>query len=413
MHAATKIELREIGTIKPYEKNAKRHPKEQIEKLAAIIKRHGFDQPIVVDSAGVIIKGHGRLLASKQLGLKKVPVLVRSDLSPAQVREARIADNRVSELGSWDDELLAEDMREALALFADDFDADLLGLKASFVEAHVRMHGEIEEDEIPEPPKNPITKKGDLWLLGEHRLLCGDSTDVKNIAYLFDGVQKAALCQTDPPYGVNFLKNKRGMRGSGFETTAHSDIVSDDLDGPALQSFLEAVIKNAVPYLENHAAWYLWHPMLTQGTFFAAAAAADILIHRQIIWVKPQMILTRSGQYHWRHELCFYGWRRGFPANWYGSKAQTSVWELGRDSGVAEHPTQKPVALFKPAFENHTRVGDVAFEPFAGSGSQLICAEQLERRVVALELEPKYCDVIVQRWETLTGQKADRVKAQH
>ena len=383
MHAATKIELRDIGTIKPYEKNAKRHPKEQIEKLAAIIKRHGFDQPIVVDSAGVIIKGHGRLLASKQLGLKKVPVLVRGDLSPAQVREARIADNRVSELGSWDDELLAEDMREALALFADDFDADLLGLKASFVEAHVRITGDIEEVETPDLPKTPVTRVGDVWLMGEHRLVCGDSTD-NNIQLCALNGNKPELIFTDPPYGVNYV--------SRVDESRHKDwggIKNDDLQGEKLIDFLKATVPlDLAPLVYVCCNWRSYFD-------FELAFGKPKSV---CVWDKGSFGLG-SG-YRTQHEFIMF----------FGSIKRTDlsdVWQLNRDSRTDyKHPTQKPIALAAKAI-NDCKAESV-FDPFGGSGSTLLAAEQCGAACFTIELEPKYCDVIVQRWETLTGQKAKR-----
>lgn len=239
---------------------------------------------------------------------------------------------------------------------------------------------------------------------GRHRLLCGDSTKAEDVARLMDG-EKAAVMNTDPPYGIDYTKAKAGMIAARWQPIENDDLT----DGDALQAFLEAAIRTAVPHLNRDCAFYLWHPMLTQGTFFAAAAAAaDILIHRQIIWVKPQLILTRSGMYHWKHELCFYGWVRGNPPPWYGEKNQTTIVEAGRDQDAGQHPTQKPVALFEFPLANHTRPGEVCYEPFAGSGSQVIAAERLGRRCFAMELSPAYCDVIVARWEAFTGRKAVR-----
>ena len=220
--------------------------------------------------------------------------------------------------------------------------------------------------------------------------------------------EKAVLMNTDPPYGIDYIQLKKGIPGSGFRFS--NDVVDADIENDTfasddqLQAFLEAAIRTAVPHLTENTAFYLWHPMLTQGTFFAAAA--DILIHRQIIWVKPGFVLTRSGMYHWKHELCFYGWRRGHVPPWYGIKSQVSVWPIGRDSDHANHPTQKPVELFAIPMRNHSQKGEICYEPFAGSGSQFIAGEQLGRRVYGLEIEPRYCDVIVARWEKLTGKKA-------
>jgi DNA modification methylase len=257
---------------------------------------------------------------------------------------------------------------------------------------------------------------GDLWELGRHRLLCGDSTKAEDVARVMDG-KKAALMNTDPPYGINYgdVANSRvraadvrkGGDGKNYSTHDGKKIENDDLDGIALQDFLERCIRAALPCLIENPAFYLWHPMLTQGTFFAAAAAAaaaDILIHRQIIWVKPSLIMGR-GDYHWRHELCFYGWIRGNRCAWLKGRDQDTVWEVGRENDKI-HPTQKPVKLFEIPMENHTRQGDAVYEPFSGSGSQLIAAEKLGRRCHALEIEPRYVDVAVKRWQNFTGKKA-------
>ncbi len=244
---------------------------------------------------------------------------------------------------------------------------------------------------------------GELWLIdgGRHRLLVGDSTKAENVARVMDG-EKAVLMNTDPPYGIDYSKLKDGIPDSGFANHQKKwgDVENDTLtDGDALQAFLEEMIRVAVPHLRDDCAFYFWHPMLTQGTFFAAAAAADILIHRQIIWVKPGFVLTRSGMYHWKHELCFYGWRRGNPPPWYGDKSQVSVWELGRDNDSGQHPTQKPVELFARPIRNHAKRGEWVYEPFAGSGSQYIAAHREGVCCAGLELMPRYCEVVLARCE--------------
>ncbi len=233
--------------------------------------------------------------------------------------------------------------------------------------------------------------------------MCGDATSAADLKLLM-GTAHAVLMNTDPPYGIDYVKNGKSKNQSkGFE-----DIANDNLDGAGLQKFLEDCIKVAVPHLTKNAAFYLWHPMLTQGTFFAAAAAAaDILISRQIIWVKPSMVFGR-GDYHWRHELCFYGWRRGHKPPFYGSRNQTTVWEAGRENEKI-HPTQKPVLLFETPILNHAKNGEVVYEPFAGSGSQFMAAEKHGRLCYGMELNPLYCDAIIQRWEKATKGKAEKL----
>jgi len=269
--------------------------------------------------------------------------------------------------------------------------------------------GDVVEDEIPEPPENPTTQRGDVWLLGDQRLVCGDSTDPATIALACEG-RTAKLLHSDPPFGVNYVATKNGIPRSGFRKASEQwgDIVNDDLQGEKLQAFLESVFRACLPNLDR-AAWYMWHAQIggQQDPTAAAMATLGVLIHRVVIWKKPGFVLTRSGMYHWSHEPCFFGWVKGQQPAWLGDKSQRSVWEVGRD-GTKNHPTQKPVELFAIPIRNHLHRGELTLEPFAGSGSQVIAAEQLERRCAAVEYEPRYCDVVVQRWEALTGRSAER-----
>lgn len=408
-----------VSRVKPYARNAKRHPPEQIEYIAALIKEHGFDQPIVVDAKGVIIKGHGRLLAAKRLGMSEVPVIVR-DLPAGVAAAARMGDNRVGEFG-WDIPMLTGDVVAHLSdpgfkLELTGFTLSSLGLEADEATGEVVQTGNFDEEEIERAPPTPVvedeapplpkkatSKLGQVWQLGAHRLACMDSGDPATWETLMCG-DKAKLLATDPPYGVAYTKTKVGMINEDW-----GDIKNDDLQGKALQEFLERVFKACLPHLDR-AAWYLWHACLTEGFFSAAAAAAaDVFLHRQIVWVKPHLILTRSGMYHWKHEPCFYGWIRGQQPAWYGPKNQTSIWEIPHDDKKRVHPTQKPLEVFAIPIRNHLQQGEVCIEPFAGSGSQLIAAEQLGVSCRAAELAPEYCDVIIERWQNLTGGKAKLV----
>ncbi len=268
----------------------------------------------------------------------------------------------------------------------------------------------IAEDDVPEPPKKPITKPGDLWLLGEHRLLCGDSTKSDQVERLFKK-ERAGLMNTDPPYGINFDNASLGPSRKDY-----AKIENDDLCDAKLQAFLESVFRVTTAHaLNQNAAWYLWHAHLTQGYFAAAAAAANVVLHRQIIWVKNRLILGR-GHYHWKHEPCFMGWVKGSQPPDYGAgngeRTQTTVWEIAglgtKDRAEFDHASPKPVQLFAIPIVKHLKPGEICFEPFSGSGPQFIAAQQLGRRCFGIEIEPKYCDVIVKRWETLTGEKAKR-----
>ena len=419
----TKIALpRSLADLVPAPYNPRKISPAAISGLKHSISTFGDLSGIVWNSrSGCLVAGHQRLASLRALhgdklrfeggavvtpGGDRFPVRV-VDFTMAQERAANVAANNPMIAGEFDDgiEALLESIK---ADDAEMFERLRLDALADSLFPNAAEPGECDPDETPPAPVTPITKPGDLWLLGEHRLLCGDSTKADDVARVMAG-ERAVLMNTDPPYGIDYAAIKNGIPGSGFKDiqARGGDITNDDLtDGAALQDFLERMIRAAIPSLIENPAFYLWHPMLTQGTFFAAAAAADILIHRQIIWVKPNMVLTRSGMYHWKHELCFYGWIRGNPCAWLGNKSQVSVWELGESQSGRNHPTQKPVALFDAPILNHTRKGDIVYEPFAGSGSQFIAAHQLSRKCYGLEIEPKYCDVIVSRWEKFTGGKA-------
>lgn len=392
---AQRIEHWPVERLKPYERNARVHSPAQIEQIAASIRRFGFNNPVLVDSRDGIIAGHGRVAAAKKAGVHTVPVIVLDHLTDAERRAYILADNRIAENAAWDSDLLTA---ELAALNDEEFDLGLLGFDEHELERMLATDDDGRADECPEAPETPVTRRGDLWVLGRHRVLCGDATSADDVARVMDG-RKADMYATDPPYGVAY-NDETGNAASKFGV-----IANDENDGPRLQQFLSEVFAAWLPFLNDDAAWYLWHAQMTQGFFAAAAAAAaQLLVHRQIVWVKPSLVLGH-GDYHWRHELCFYGWRQGHRAQWLGDRTQTTVWEVGRENdGI--HPTQKPVELFARPMRFHTTAGDICAEPFAGSGTQLIAAEKMTRRCYATELEPKYCDVIVNRWQQYTNEAA-------
>lgn len=391
-----RYEIRKLKDLKPAPWNPRKISPEALKGLQASIKKFGLVEPVIINEDGEIIGGHQRVKALEALGKNEAEVVV-VNLTKADEKALNIALNNPSLTGEFTNDL--QIVLEEIKLDLPDLFTEL---KLDDLYRPAPKAGLTDADAIPE--KIPArVKTGEIWELGKHRLICGDATSVKDVVDLMDG-KMAVLMNTDPPYGIDYIK----LKGSGY-----GDIENDNLvDGASLQKFLEAAIRAAVPYLKEGTAFYLWHPMLTQGTFFAAAAAADILIHRQIIWVKPSLVLTRSGMYHWKHELCFYGWIRGHKPPWYGDKSQTTVWEVGRENDSI-HPTQKPVELFIRPIKNHTKPGEIIYEPFAGSGSQIIAAEQTERIAYAIEIEPKYCDVIIKRWENFTGQKAKRIGSRY
>jgi DNA modification methylase len=397
-----KIEQWAVDRVKPYERNPRKNAG-AVEAVAASIRDFGFRQPIVVDGEGVIIVGHTRHLAAGKLGMKTVPVHVARDLPPEKVQALRLADNKLHELSTWDMDLLSIELAEVCAAGVD---LELLG----FSEKDLRDAGmgpEIVEDEAPEPLKTAETVRGDLWVLGEHRLLCGDSTDPADVAQVLDG-SKAAMVATDPPYLVDYTGDRPNDSGKDW-TADYREIDIVDAD-----KFFRSLFTNVLQVIAPRAAIYCWHAHKRQGLIAKVWEDLGILDHQQIIWVKPSPVFGRVF-WHFRHEPCMMGWVKGSMPAHDGDQTQSSVWEIdweGKSRIVGnEHPTQKPVEIFARPMRKHTKPGDVCFEPFSGSGTQLVAAEQLSRRCCAIELSPVFVEVAVRRWQNLTGKKAERFGA--
>lgn len=402
-----KIEMWPIERLKPYAHNPRKND-QAIEAMAKAITSYGFRIPILAKSSGDMVDGHLRLKAAYALNISEVPVIPCDDMTEEQIKAFRLSVNRMAELAEWDFDLLKIEMEN---MKLSDIDIDPIGFDNEFLQGLFsdEKQGLTDPDDIPDLPEDEptITKPGDVWLLGNHRLLCGDSTMKNDVERLMGG-GKAMVMQTDPPYGVAYDNALRPNPG-----VAKPRIANDDkIDGEEMQSFLENMLTASMDCMDDHAAYYFWHPMLTQGTYVAAAAAAaaaGILIHRQIIWVKPVLLLGR-GDYHWKHELCFYGWKKGNRPPFYGPRNQHTIWEIGnvsqRERREYNHATPKPVDLFIAPILNHTTIGQVLYEPFAGSGPQFIAAEQTNRVCYGMDIDPHYCDVIVKRWENFTGKTA-------
>lgn len=409
---ASETELWPIARVKPYKRNAKNHPPEQIALLARLIERHGFDQNIVVDAKGVIIKGHGRWLAAKKLGMVTVPVVVR-ELPPAQAAEARLADNRVAEFG-WDFEALTKDFTFAREM--EGFDESVTGFRFENFEGateELKEGGvatrenfppvvELEDDVVPKPPKKAVTKLGDIWELGAHRLICGDSTDEGTVKRLL-GSTVPFLMVTDPPYGVNYDPEERAA-SRGLKAHSTGKVLNDD----------RADWREAYKLFPGAVA-YVWCASLFSPVVHAGLAECGFEARAQIIWAKQQFVFGR-GHYHWQHEPCWYAVRKGAVANWAGDRKQTTVWQLANKLAAEEdmnttHGTQKPLECMGRPIRNHGDAEAVVYDPFSGSGTTIIAAQKLDRVCYGVELSPEYCDVIVERWENLTGKKAQRVRS--
>jgi DNA modification methylase len=403
------IEVWSIGSVRPYDSNP-RNNEAAVEAVARSIREYGFRQPIVVDGSGTIVCGHTRLKAAQSLGLNEVPVHVARDLSPEQVKALRIADNRLHELATWDNALLAVELDELADLGVD---VGLLGFTpeqiAAITNEPIGTEGQTDPDDVPEPQPaaSVVTQRGDLWVLGDHRLLCGDSTDARDVDRLMDG-QQAALVATDPPYLVDYSGERPNDSGKDWSAT-YREVEITDAD-----QFFRGVFTNVLRVLAPHAAVYCWHAHKRQALISQVWEDLGILDHQQIVWVKPTPVFGRV-YWHFRHEPCMMGWRKGSQPVHDSDHTHNSVWEVdweGKSRIVGnEHPTQKPVELFARPMRKHTQAGDICFEPFSGSGSQLIAAEQLGRRCFAMELEPVFVEVAVRRWEAFTGKTAQRIPA--
>lgn len=391
-----RIERRPIESLIPYARNARTHSDDQVAQIAASIKEWGWTMPILVDPAGQIIAGHGRVMAARKLGLAEVPVIVAAGWTEAQKRAYVIADNKLALNAGWDEELLRLEMGDLQEL---DFDLDLVGFSAD--ELSDLLNGDDEEkqgltddDEASEPPARPVTVLGDVWQMGAHRLLCGDSTNPRELQRITGG-QLVDMWLTDPPYNVAYEgKTKDALK-----------IKNDAMRDGAFREFLSASFKAADSVMKPGAVFYIWHADSEGYNFRGACRDAGWTVRQCLIWKKQTMVLGRQ-DYQWIHEPCLYGWKDGAGHLWASDRKQVTVLEFDRPSRSAEHPTMKPVALFEYLMLNNTKGGDIVLDSFGGSGTTLIAAEKNGRVARIMELDPKYCDVIINRWQDYTGQQA-------
>ena len=385
-----------LGQIIPYARNPRRNEK-AVATVAASITEFGWRQPIVVDEQMVVLAGHTRLEAARQLGLESAPVHVAKGLSDAQARAFRIMDNRSSENAEWDDELLGLELGDLLDA---EFDLGLTGFTDE--ELSALMNGLSEdgtgpqegEDEIPETPEDPVSRSGDLWVLGKHRLLCGDATVATDVERLLGDVTPL-LMVTDPPYGVEYDPGWRNKAGAAA-TKRTGKVLNDDC----------ADWREAWALFPGDVA-YVWHGALHATTVAESLEASGFNIRSQIIWAKDRLVLSR-GDYHWQHEPCLYAVKKTGKGHWAGDRKQTTLWQIANKDQDAEtvHGTQKPVECMRRPILNNSSPGQAVYEPFMGSGTTLIAAETTGRVSLGIELNPAYIDVAVQRWQQFTGQEA-------
>lgn len=402
MKLANKITLTNTNALIPYAANARTHSDAQVDKIAASIKEFGFNNPILIDQDKGVVAGHGRLMASQKLGLEQVPTIELSHLSDAERRAYILADNRLALDAGWDEEVLALELKR----LEEEIDLSLLGFNdlelATLLDSLETEEGLTDEDAVPETPNEPITKLGDVWQLGEHRLMCGDSTLIDSLEVLMAG-QKADMLFTDPPYGMSY---GGGRAKSDQDVQTHGMILGDDLEGNYLIEMIRDAVGGAVLVSKNGASKYVCLPWRTYSEFEKALSQIDMKPTACIVWDKKSIGLGNSN-YRPQHEFIFYV--KG--ENWHGDRAQSDVWYMSRGAtGEYVHPTQKPVELIEKAILNSSKSQDVVIDVFGGSGSSLIACEKTNRVCMMMELDPKYCDVIVQRWQNFTGKTAELLK---
>lgn len=390
------IEMMNINDLIPYAKNA-RHNEKAVDKVASSIKEFGFKNPIIVDEKNEIIAGHTRLLAAKKLGIPEVPTIKVDDLTPEQVKAFRIADNKTAEIAEWDFNLLAKELEE---LKLADYNLELTGFDFSEAEQlldSLKDENEpVEEDDFePEVPENPITQKGDIWLIGKHRLMCGDSTDRKTVEKLMAGM-KANLIVTDPPYNVDYTgKTKDALK-----------IENDKMDNNQFYQFLLDSYTRMYEVADDGASIYVFHADSEGLNFRKALIDAGFKLAQCCIWAKQVMVMGRQ-DYHWQHEPVLYGWKPTAAHYWNSDRKQTTLWNFDRPFRNEHHPTMKPIPLIVYPIKNSSKIGDLVFDPFGGSGSTLIACQETDRICNTMELDEKYADVIVNRFIDYVGGNED------
>ena len=401
-----------IGELVPYARNARTHSESQIAQIRASLREFGFVNPVLIDSDRNIIAGHGRVLAAQAEGMTEVPCVLVEHLTDAQRRAYILADNRLAELSGWDTEMLALELSEMQSA---GMDLTITGFTAADMEIEdpneeppaAEDDGDSGETDSDTPSR---AQDGDVWKLGDHILLCGNCTEKPLLdEFLRGGVtEKVDLLLTDPPYNVALGMNEDEETARRRHRRTDGKIVSNDNMGESeFVEFLCAAFDGANQIMALGAAFYVWCASSSLSQFENAAAKVGWPIRQHLIWNKDVFVLSRQ-DYQWKHEPCLYGWKPGAAHKWCSDRSQTTVIDCPRPKANRDHPTMKPIPLFDYLIRNSTDVGDTVYDPFCGSGTTLLACEQANRKCVAVELSPRYCDVILRRWETLTGRKAER-----
>ena len=383
------VQIKAVADLLPYIANSRTHSDAQVAQIAASIKEFGWTNPILIDGDNTIIAGHGRLLAARKLGMEEVPAIILDHLTKAQQRALVIADNQLALNAGWDIDMLKAEIED---LNLEGFDIGLLGFDDKFLDGLLEpepSEGLTDEDAVPEVPEQPKTVLGDVWVLGNHRLMCGDSTSIDAVEKLMDG-QQANMLHTDPPYGVDY-----------------EGVPNDHLKDAQLEKFLVDALTNAHAVLHPGSNVYVWHADITAFEFISAFRLSGFKQARPstIQWVKPSLTMSQ-GDYHSQNEPCLFGWKEGSGRVRVKDRKQTTIWHCDRTTEAKVHPTMKPVELCQRAIENSSVANCIVLDLFGGSGSTLIACEKTNRHARLMELDPKYCDVIIKRWQDFTGQQA-------
>jgi DNA modification methylase len=427
------VDLWPTERVKPYFRNPRVNDG-AVDAVAASLKEFGWRQPIVVDTEGVIVVGHTRWKAARKLGLAQVPVHVATDLSPEQIQAYRIADNRTATIAEWDFDLLPLELAD---LQAANYDLSLLGFDQDELAELLAPDGAAgltDPDDIPAPPDESTTKPGDLWTLGDHRLLCGDSSKPEDVDRLLDG-HSIHLVNTDPPYGVKVepqsnnaiaagVSSFAGTHHQGLDLARHPGkakpigkklrakdrpLANDFLSDEAFDEMLLAWFGNMARVLQPGRSFYIWGGFSNLSNYPRALKACGLYFSQSIVWNKEHPVLTRK-DFMTAHEQCFYGWKEGAAHKFYGPNNVPDIWNVKKlHSSQMEHLTQKPTELAVRAMQYSSRAGETVLDLFGGSGSSLIAAEQTGRKAFLMELDPLYCDIIVERFERFTGKTAERI----
>ena len=396
MKTTTEMQLVPVTKLVPYVNNARTHSPEQINKLRSSLREFGFINPVIIDRDFGVIAGHGRILAAKEEGIAEVPCVFADHLTQAQKKAYILADNRMAMDAGWDEELLRVEIE---ALQAEAFDLSLTGFDEKELSDLFKDDADVQEDDFDvdaELEKPAFSKSGDVWTLGRHRLVCGDSTKADTFTVLMNG-RKANLVVTDPPYNVN------------YEGTA-GKIKNDNLADEKFYQFLFNAFSNIEKVMADDASIYVFHADTEGLNFRKAFSDAGFYLSGCCIWKKPSLVLGRS-PYQWQHEPCLYGWKKSGKHQWYADRKQTTIWEFEKTKKNTDHPTMKPIPLLAYPIQNSSMSNTLVLDPFGGSGSTMIACEQTDRDCYTIELDEKYCDVIVKRYIEQVG-SADGVSVE-